>query len=233
MTQRYSTILSFILITILVAGGVELFYNSLGKKLLENRAGEQTETENHPDTVKTVTQQRTKRKQSSPQAENYTIISKRNLFGKVQEKTKVEAPKPEPVLATTSLDLALLGTIGGDAEEQRAIIRKKSSNTQEIYFRGDAIEQALIKKIFRGKIILTVNGKDEILLMEEAKSPPSSGKTKNYAMPDVYTPEDIPAEDKSIDQEQITEEPQGETSPKVVPRRRISLKPKKRQVAEP
>ena len=230
MTQRYSTILSFILITLLVIGGVELFYNSLSKKMLENNEVEQTETENLPDTVKTVTQQQTKRKQSSSHTENYTIISKRNLFGKVQEKTK--APESEPVLTTTSLDLALLGTIGGDTDEQRAIIRKKSSNTQEIYFRGDAIEQALIKKIFRGKIILSVNGKDEILLMEEAKSPPSSGKTQNYAMPDVYTPEDIPAANKSIDQEQIEESP-GETSPKVIPRRRISLKPKKRQVAEP
>ncbi len=233
MTQRYSTVLSFILITLLVTGGVELFYNSLSKKLIKNREVEQTETEKAPDTAKTVSRQRTKQKQSGRYSENYTIIGKRSLFGKIQEKTKAKAPESEPVLATTSLDLALLGTIGGDADEQRAVIRKKSSNTQEIYFRGDAIEQALIKKIFRGKIILTVNGKDEILLMEEAKSPPSSGKTQNYTMPDVYSPRDTTADDESIDQEQITEEPQGETSPKVVPRRRISLKPRKRQVAEP
>ncbi|HID69093.1 MAG TPA: hypothetical protein EYP35_01220 [Desulfobacterales bacterium] len=228
MTQRYSTILSFILITLLVTGGVELFYNSLSKNLVANTEVEQTGAIKRPDTAKAKQQKQaqTGRKQSTRHTENYSIITKRNLFGKVQEKTKVKIPDPEPVLATTSLDLILLGTIGGDADEQRAIIRKKSSKKQEIYFRGDAIEQALIKEIFRGKVILTVNGKDESLLMEEAKSPPSSGKTQSYAMPDVYTPEDTPEADENI-------EPQEETAPKVVPKRRISLKPKKRQVAEP
>jgi len=232
MTQRYSTILSFILITLLVTGGVELFYNSLSKKLLENKAVEQTENEKRPATAKKIRQQQTRQKQATKHTEDYTIISKRNLFGKVQEKTTKKAPDPEPVLATTSLDLMLLGTIGGDANEQRAIIRKKSSNTEEIYFRGDAIEQALIKKIFRGKIILTVNGKDEILLMEEAKSPPSNGKTQNYTMPEVITPDEPPQDEEDIEPDDTLEH-QEETSPKVIPRRRISLKPKKRQVAEP
>lgn len=231
MTQRYSTILSFILLTLLVTGAVELFYNSLSKKLFENKEVEQAVIEKSLDTANTARQKQTRKKQSIRNTENYAIISKRDLFGKIQEEIKT-VPEPEPVLTTTSLDLVLLGTIGGDSDEQRAIIRKKSSNNQELYFRGDAIDQALIKKIYRGRVILTVNGKDEILLMQEAKSPPSSGKTQNYTMPDVYTPEEMPQADENIEPEDLTE-PQEETSPKVVPKRRISLKPKKRQVVEP
>ena len=226
MINRYTIFLSFILVTLLVTGAVELLYNSLGKVLIENKNVDQIKT-GEQSTGNTITRAAALpagQGKANRGREDYTIINKRNLFGKVQDKTKEKTPEPEPVLTTTSLDLTLLGTIGGESDDQRAIIRNKSAkNSQDIYYKGDAIKHALIKEIGRGKIILTVNGKDEILLMEEMKSPPSSGKTQNYSMPDVYSPADINEEDDTLEK----------APPPVRPRRRMTLKPKKQQVAEP
>ena len=41
---------------------------------------------------------------------------------------------------------------------------------QGLYHIGDKVQGALIKKVLRGKVILEVNGKDEILEMEQAKT---------------------------------------------------------------
>lgn len=249
MLNRYSTILSFILATLLATGAVELFYNSLGKVLIEPTGIDQTEIEKQSATrnVSKNVDLPVRKRPSGQRSEDYSIISKRNLFGKVEDKTKEKTPEPEPVLTTTSLNLRLLGTIGGEDSDQRAFIQNKSSNNQDIYFRGDAIEQAIIKEVDRGKIILTVNGKDEILLMEETKSPPSTGKTRNYPMPEVYTPEVINEPDEEIEAEDDIEpeeaednaendtmaDPGEKASPPITPRRRMTLKPKIQQVAEP
>ncbi len=232
MINRYAVILSFILTTLLVTGAVELLYNSLGKILLENNEVDQVKTvkpSNTRDKTKAVVLPARQRK-TRQNREDYSIINKRGLFGKVEKKTKEKKPEPKPVLTTTSLDLTLLGTIGGEADDQRAIIRNKSSkNSQEIYFRGDAIEHALIKDIDRGKIILTVNGKDEILLMEEAKSPPSTGKSQSYSMPDIYTPAPRNEADDDNDVDEMGEDidPLNGPPPPVTPKRRMTVKPKK------
>ncbi len=236
MINRYLIILSFTLITLLVTGAVELLYNYLGNVLIDNQEVEQTKTKEHSTTRRITRPVLPSRegKTSQVRKDDYTIINKRNLFGKIQEKTKRQTHEQKPVLTTTSLDMTLLGTIGGEADDQRAIIRTKSSkNSQEIYFRGDAIEHALIKDISRGKIILTVDGKDEILLMEETKSPPSTGKTQSYYMPDVYTPADINEEKDTIDDIEEDGHTVEKSAPPVRPRRRMTLKPKKQQVAEP
>ncbi|MBN4045896.1 hypothetical protein JYT94_00290 [bacterium AH-315-P11] len=39
-----------------------------------------------------------------------------------------------------------------------------------MYYKGDAVGSAIIKEVKRGEIILTVDGKDEVLLMKEPKS---------------------------------------------------------------
>ncbi len=56
-----------------------------------------------------------------------------------------------------------------------------SKNTQKrkqgLYKKGDAIQNAEIKLVLRKKVVLSVNGKDEILLMEDDK-PDNSKKRK-------------------------------------------------------
>ena len=246
MASRYSIILSFILATLLAVGGVELFYGSLIKKLAKNATITTQLDTTQPDTNKTPPRAVvTNHPQKKPGGkEDYSIISRRSLFGKIKATTSSKpAVQEETVLTTTSLNLALLGTIGGKDNDQRAIIRDKSDKKQDIYYKGDAIANALIKEILRGKIILTVNGKDEILLMQESKSPPSTGAPKNYAMPEVVrTPKRHIAATEDLEEEMATEEeldmeednePIEDLPPATIPKRRMTLKPKSLQVTEP
>ena len=188
MVRRHSTLLSFILATLVAAGGVELFYRSLDTILTGDNEGGQTtaETQNDGGAGTAPPLQSTTAMFKSAGKNDYTIIIKRSLFGKAAAKVIEKPPEPEPVLTATSLDLVLLGTIGGDPNDQRAFIRNKKDKSQEIYYKGDAIQHAFIKEIGRGQIILTVNGKDEVLLMEESKSPKGSAKNSDHTT-EVYS----------------------------------------------
>ncbi len=237
MASRYSIILSFILVTLLAAGGVELLYSSLGKVLTESKTA-------HKNVKKNLVSRRnkTEQEQATPTGKmapdkDYTIITRRNLFGKSATTATAFTTKPQTILTTTSLDLILLGTIGGKADDQRAIIRHKKSGKDAIYTTGDTIENALIKKINRSQIILTVNGADEVLLMEEMRSPSSTGTTKKYPMPTGYIPPNkrVKSSDTVTDDGVETEEDAETTeqvTPTTVPKRRMTLKPKKQQVVE-
>ncbi len=192
MVRRYSIILSFVLATLLAAGGVELFYRSLTQALTGNKEVTGPAITGHTAGVtKDVNGDSSppsllRKRGGNENKDDYTIITKRNLFGKVKEKIIAKPVETKPVLTATSLNLVLLGTINGTLNDQRAIIRNKKNNSQEIYYTGDAIEHALIKEIGRGQIILTVNGKDEILLMEESKSPKGSAN-KNSNTSEIYS----------------------------------------------
>jgi type II secretory pathway component PulC len=171
MVNRSSIIVSFILATLLAAGGVELFCRTLGQALVgekpessATRAKTAVKTPGAPPAMQVNKAPKTQKK------ENYSIITKRALFGTIEQKEVKKTATPAPALKATSLDLILLGTISGAANVQRAIIQDKKKKTQEIYYKGDAIGSAIIKEVSRGKVILTVNGKDEILLMKELKS---------------------------------------------------------------
>jgi general secretion pathway protein C len=99
---------------------------------------------------------------------SYDIIVQRNLF-KVQIERKVEADKNSSgsteKLEPTTLSLTLWGTVTG-GEELYAVIEDKKSRLQALYQEGDSIQDAMIKKILKKEIILTFQGKDQVLEME-------------------------------------------------------------------
>lgn len=99
-------------------------------------------------------------------------VTRRNLF-KVQvngEQKKV--PEPAEVhLEKTSLELTLWGTVTGQKKQDGwAVINDRKTKKQELYRVNDTIQGAVIKSILRNKVILTVNGKDQILEMDENPS---------------------------------------------------------------
>ena len=110
---------------------------------------------------------------------NYKAITGRNIFG-AEEKA---APPPEPevkeieTLEPTTLDLSLLGTIAGSEETARAIIFDRKKKSQNIYRIEDTVQGAVIKQILRGKVVLRVDGRDEILYMVEDNKPGGKKKT--------------------------------------------------------
>jgi len=113
----------------------------------------------------------------------YDKIIERNIFGATE---KVEQPpvevevKPVESLEETSLQLSLLGTIAGDSESARAIILDQRKRSQDIYRVGDSVQNAEIKQILRGKVILRRGGQDEVLTMaaeENDRAPSDAGTT--------------------------------------------------------
>lgn len=167
-----SRLLPFLFITVSCIVSVELFYFAIEKFVFSEKI--------RPQTVEEQTIAQPKDKPAKRQLPvDYSIITKRNLFGLPPEKkltakqTNTKAEEMEP----TTLELVLMGTIFGKNDEDRAIILTKKDRKQDIYRLGDQIQGALIKEIRRGSIVLNVDGQDEILDMSEAgkyapKAPP-------------------------------------------------------------
>ncbi|SHO50904.1 type II secretion system protein N [Desulfopila aestuarii] len=168
MMAKYSStaLFPFLIVTLLCVGGVELLYNGLERYLLEPTTTVQKQIETGGGgTVASGT---------PPLEENvdYSVITRRNLFGpppsSADSTTATETPPVEDLEATT-LEVVLMGTVDTDGDDGRAIILKKKDRSQEMYQVGEVIEGALIKDIQRGRVILTVDGRDELLDISEAR----------------------------------------------------------------
>ncbi|MCG8618946.1 MAG: hypothetical protein MI802_22215 [Desulfobacterales bacterium] len=102
-------------------------------------------------------------------------IVKRNLFGVLREKPPAEPPPKtaeKPVLEKTRLRLALWGTVAGETDgECWAVIEDQKSRSQGLYRPGDQVQGARIKTIFRNRVILTLNGEDQVLEAQTTDKP--------------------------------------------------------------
>ncbi|UCD89893.1 MAG: PDZ domain-containing protein [Desulfobacterales bacterium] len=115
----------------------------------------------------------------------YRTIAERNLFNtktdvdRQPEKLDLEALKP------TDLKLKLLGTVAGEKKDTYAVIEEVGARQQNLYRVGDTIQSATLKTILRGKVILNVNGEDQILGIEK-----DSGRSErsNYSRKSNATP---------------------------------------------
>jgi len=121
--------------------------------------------------------------------ESYNVITERDLLkiSKTGPSTGQVVLDKDAVRPIAEMGLKLKGTIAGPEEIARAIIDNK--NEQRIYKIGDEIMGAKLIAIFRYKVIMEVNGQEQMLVMEEAASKdrvqPGDGPSK---MPSRFTP---------------------------------------------
>jgi len=113
-------------------------------------------------------------------------------------------------LKQTQLNLRLWGTILRESDQSYAVIEDTRKRKQGLFRVGDTVENASIKMILRKKVVLTVGGKDEILLMDsdKTKSRSASQQVPPREMPEPYeeTMPPVDAEDAvSLDRERINE----------------------------
>lgn len=103
---------------------------------------------------------------SAPAEEGYQVILTRNIFQALRhpgDRTQTDLDD----LAETSLRLVLLGTITGDRDDARAIIRDEKTQLEDIYQTGSEVQGAVISRISRGKVALLVNGREEVLTIKD------------------------------------------------------------------
>jgi general secretion pathway protein C len=100
----------------------------------------------------------------------YKAVLERNLFNTRSD----SEPQPGKVdvesLEETKLNLKLWGTVSGSDDGDYAVIEDVKAREQNLYRTGDAIQTATVKEIYREKVVLTVNGKDEVLQMQDMES---------------------------------------------------------------
>lgn len=113
-------------------------------------------------------------KQASKGRAEYNVIVERDLL-QVEKKAAVEGKAPaerDVVRPIAEMGLTLRGTITGPKEVARAIIEEK--NEQTSYKIGDDVKGATVLAIYRNKVIMDVNGQEQMLVIDEAKSKPGT-----------------------------------------------------------
>ena len=154
--KRYFAVLNILLIAVAVYFSVKVFYKVATTNL--NNASSREVTTRHVISPEDAT---------FHPISYYRAIIERNLFnskkgtGQHTERLDIETLEP------TDLKLKLLGTVSGDNKEAYAVIEDTGERRQDLYRIGDSIQNATLKMILREKVILRVNGKDEILGIEE------------------------------------------------------------------
>jgi general secretion pathway protein C len=102
-----------------------------------------------------------------------SIVIRRNLFGVSLQDTTQNTLESLEALEPTSLKIRLLGTATGPRASSFAVIEEKDKRKQGLYRVGDSIQNARVKRILSGKVVLRVAGHDEILAIREPQTKPS------------------------------------------------------------
>lgn len=170
MMTKYRPFLIVLAITILSYLLVSIFYQVLGAHL------ERIPGEERASIEKTLPPKAPEK----PPINFYAIIAERNLFGttgKIILKDQIDIDALEP----TKLTLTLLGTVAGGQDFDYAVIEETDKKKQGLFRVGDTVASATIVKIMRGRVVLRVEGKDEILSMEEKTGTDEKQDTGNTA----------------------------------------------------
>ena len=162
------TIVNLICITIMAYFVVDGFYAGVTAKLAS-----------HPTAAKEPVYQVNEANAPRQPLSAYTAVLERNLF---DTRTATAKPKNEKVdiasLEETKLNLKLWGTVSGSTDGDYAVIEDVKAREQDLYRTGDTIQTAVVKEIHREKVVLTVDGKDEVLQMQDLESGKSIGRSR-------------------------------------------------------
>jgi general secretion pathway protein C len=110
-------------------------------------------------------------------------------------------------LKQTEMKLKLWGTSTGRNGRTYAVIEDQKTRAQELYRSGEAIQNATVKLVLREKVVLTVGGRDEVLIQEEPgviKGGGPRGGRADAGLP-VRPPEAEPVQQVMVSPEQVEE----------------------------
>jgi general secretion pathway protein C len=176
MRKLYNIIFDIIAIAVIIYIGVDIFYRVVRTELIQ------------VDIPAVDSRNISVDKQADiSRLTDYQTIIDRNLFSKVSGIPAQDADIDSLDLKSTSLKITLLGTIYSNNQNSAAVIEDTAKKTQGLYREGDSIQNAVVKSILAGKVVLRVDNHDEILTIDELKSsetviaPPSSVQTASVS----------------------------------------------------
>lgn len=104
----------------------------------------------------------------------YNPITRRDLFNTRGATKKLPQPADDTGhLEATQLDAKLWGTVSGASKSRFAVVEAKDDTNrhkQLLLREGDRIENATIEKILRDKLVISLEGRRQVLLLEDYKS---------------------------------------------------------------
>ncbi|MGE5256719.1 MAG: type II secretion system protein GspC [Hyphomicrobiales bacterium] len=200
MVNRYFNIANLLLLTTGVYFGVSIFYAILTARL-----------DSAPPSLSSTGQESSVSVDAPSSLADYQVIVDRNLFNSGRQPLSGPGKGAGPELDVdklkqTEMKLKLWGTfIGPDGQSLYAVIEDQKTREQLPYRPGDTIQNASVKLVLRQKVVLTVNGRDEVLGMEEpglAKSgAPGPGRADASATGRLPAAE--PAQQITVSSEQV------------------------------
>lgn len=105
-------------------------------------------------------------------ASDYSGVWEKNIFYTAGGTQKEES---EPVrleeLTLTSLNCSLIGTITEEGGDGWAVIRDNDDNRQQMVTLGSDVKGARVVRILQDKVVLNIDGRDELLLMGVEEQP--------------------------------------------------------------
>lgn len=176
--KRYFAILNILLIAVAVYFSVKAFYKVATVDL--NNTPSQEVTTRHVISPEDI---------AVHPISYYRTIIDRNLFNSKKDGGQQAETLDIETLEPTDLKLKLLGTVSGNTKKAYAVIEDTAKKHQDLYRIGDSIQNATLKMILREKVILRVNGKDEILGIEETGGSPKTSIVSKSA--DMATSQNI------------------------------------------
>lgn len=154
---------------------------------------------------------------------DYGIILTRNIFKATLESGVRPSGEQSQAdledLAETKMQLVLLGTVVGREKDARAIIRDEKAKLEDIYHVGSEVHGAIITRIGRGKVVLQVNGREEVLNIKDLEN----GGSQIGRSPTADNPQPMMQTDGTSSR----------PVPVVVPQRRISFRNLTHSAQEP
>ena len=201
-------VIRLIVITAVVYAGVQFWYGSVERRLQKQIPTSRTvQPPPSAETAQEVV--------ADTSSDDIAAILARNIFQVNKTNGAETSPNSAPAdidqLVQTQLSLSLLGTVTGDHDDDtRAIIRDDKTKLEDLYRVGSEIQGALVKHITRGRVVLAVNGRDEVLVIKDREG--ASGNAVSSTRP--RRPISIGDPDEGMTK----------PTPRAVPRRRISFR---------
>jgi type II secretion system protein C len=167
MRDKLKYLFFFLLVTVAAYGLSTLFLSYLDQELVKDlplpAAPEKSSVENKPT-------------QPFPAADSLKALAKRALSPERKEDTSKKASRTPDKPGPSSLNLKLLGTVMNEKGSSWAVILDLDSGRQDMVGVGSVVAGARVVSIARDQVVLSINGREQILLLGAEGTRPASSR---------------------------------------------------------